>query len=118
MRLLIVEDETLVALSLKMELENLGHIVCDTIASGENAIKFMQSQTADVILMDISLSGTMDGIQAAAHIRKLSDTPVIFMTGYANKANDDDVVKLDPVGFLIKPISLRKLQYLLDSILE
>jgi CheY-like chemotaxis protein len=118
MRLLLVEDETLVALSLKMELEKSGHTVCDTIASGENAIKFMQSQSADVILMDISLSGAMDGIEAAAHIRTLSDTPVIFMTGYANKAEDDDVAKLDPLGFLIKPISLRKLQYLLDSIPE
>lgn len=116
MRILIVEDETIVALSLKMELENLGHTVCDTIASGENAIKFMGTQTADVILMDVHLAGAMDGIEAASHIRKLSDIPVIFMTGYANKAEDDDVAELDPLGFLIKPISFRKLQHLLDSI--
>lgn len=116
MRILLVEDETLIALSLKIEIENLGHTVCGTIASGEDAIEFMRSQTADVILMDIRLSGSMDGVEAAEHIRRLKDLPIIFMTGYANKAGDDDVVKLNPLGFLIKPISLHKLQSLLDLI--
>ena len=116
MRILIVEDETLIALNLKMEIENLGHTVCGTVASGENAIEFMRSQTVDVILMDIRLSGAMDGVEAAAHIRRLNNIPIIFMTGYANKAEDDDVVKLNPLGLLIKPISLHKLQNLLDSI--
>ena len=68
-RILIVEDETIVAESLKDQLVNLGYQVCGTAANGEDAMRIMENSKPDLVMMDIMLEGSMDGIEVAGRIR-------------------------------------------------
>ena len=115
-RILIVEDEMLAAMSLAMDLRGAGYAVGRTVATGEEAVAAAQSETVDLILMDIGLAGGMDGVEAAARIRAFSSVPIIYMTGYAERANDPTVRDTRPHGFLVKPASFSRLQALLDSL--
>jgi len=77
-RILIVEDEWLMAQGLKGNLENLGHEVTGMAASGEEALRFAAEHRPDLVLMDINLKGDMDGIDTAEHLKSL-EVPTIFL---------------------------------------
>lgn len=102
-RILVVEDESILALGLKHKLEDMGHIVLDMVNTGEKAINAAQEHVPDIILMDIVLKGNMDGIEAAKIIRKQMSVPVIYLTAYA----DEEVIQrarvTEPYGYLVKP---------------
>ena len=115
-RILIVEDEMLAAMSLAMDLRGAGYTVGGTVATGEEAVAAAQSEPIDLILMDIGLAGGIDGVEAAARIRACSSVPIIYMTGYAERADDPTVKGTRPYGFLVKPASFSRLQSLLDSL--
>src|SRR5207249_3653676 len=83
-RLLIVEDEAIVAMDLQQRLEHLGHEVVGTAATGEAAIQRAEEARPDVTLMDIRLKGEMDGIAAAAEIDRRFGTPVVFLTAHSD----------------------------------
>ena len=107
--LMLVEDERIVAFDLKRQLQGFGYNVSSVVASGEQAISRSASEKPDLILMDIHLEGTMDGIEAAIQIRARDQIPVIFLTAFA----EDDTLRraLDsrPFGYLIKPCEGREL---------
>ncbi|RLF58459.1 MAG: hypothetical protein DRN27_05400, partial [Thermoplasmata archaeon] len=84
-KILIVEDESIVALEIQNRLEQMGYHVIDTISEGEQAIKKALETKPDLVLMDIHLLGEMDGITTAEQIRKKLKIPVIFLTAYADK---------------------------------
>ncbi len=117
LKILLVEDETITAMFMKMELEKTGYQVIQIISTGEKAVKIAKEVMPDIILMDIMLAGKIDGIEAASIINADSDQiiPVIFCTAY----EDDDLMeraeKLKPLGFLIKPLETRKLKKIVDS---
>ncbi|HMK54420.1 MAG TPA: methanogen output domain 1-containing protein [Methanobacteriaceae archaeon] len=102
-RILVVEDEAIVAMGIKQKLEDLGHQVLDIVFTGEDAVKIALETKPDVILMDIVLKGDMDGIEAAGKIRNHLDVPVIYLTAYS----DEDVLKrariTEPYGYILKP---------------
>lgn len=79
---LIVEDEVLVGMMLARKIEASGFTVCSVVASGEEALAVALQDKPGVILMDVSLEGQMDGIEAARQIRKQLEIPVVFFTGY------------------------------------
>ncbi len=79
-KILVVEDQTIVALNIKNRLKNLGYIVSDTVVSGEEAIRKAELKKADLVLMDIMLKGDMDGIAAARIIKSRFWIPVIYLT--------------------------------------
>jgi CheY-like chemotaxis protein len=79
-KILVVEDQTIVALNIKNRLKNLGYIVSDTVVSGEEAIREAELTNADLVLMDIMLKGDMDGIAAARIIKSRFGIPVIYLT--------------------------------------
>jgi CheY-like chemotaxis protein len=81
-RLLVVEDERIVAAELCRRLTRLGYTVVGTAASGEEAIAKAQTHRPDLVLMDIGLKGTMNGVEAAEAIRTTWQIPVIFVTAY------------------------------------
>ena len=83
-RILIVEDEAIVAESLKDQLVNLGYQVCGTAANGEDAMRIMENSEPDLVMMDIMLEGSMDGIEVAGRIREKNEIPVIFLTAYSD----------------------------------
>ncbi len=109
-KVLIVEDESIVALGLKRDLTKLGYGISDIVSSGEEAIVKAGEHRPDLVLMDIKLDGEMDGIQSAELIRKKFMIPVIYLTAYA----DDDTLQrakvTEPFGYILKPFEKRSLQ--------
>jgi signal transduction histidine kinase len=112
-RILIVEDEVIVALDIAQQVQSLGYQVAGRSASGEEALVLTGQLRPDLVLMDVQLAGPMDGIAAAQVIRRDFGTPVVFLTAFAA----DDVLaraKLtEPFGYVLKPFSDRELSTVL-----
>lgn len=109
-RILVVEDETIVALDLQSSLTLLGYEVVGTASSGEEAIAKAESTRPDLVLMDIILNGDMDGVQAAETIHSMLNVPVIFLTACADEKTLDRAKVSQPFGYLIKPFEERELR--------
>jgi two-component system cell cycle sensor histidine kinase/response regulator CckA len=107
-RILIVEDEGLIAQDILGRLEGLGHTVVDTVATAEAAVEM--APQADVILMDIRIDGPRDGIDAAREIRQKHHLPVIFLTPNMDRSTLDRAMLTGPFGYLIKPVATTTLQ--------
>jgi diguanylate cyclase (GGDEF)-like protein/PAS domain S-box-containing protein len=107
--ILIVEDERIIALDLQRRLEKFGFHVCGLVPSGREAIDSAGEMAPDVILMDIMLSGDIDGIEAAVQIRKLYQIPVIFLTAYADENTLQRAKEAEPFGYILKPFKEREL---------
>jgi putative transposase len=103
-RILIVEDEGIVALAFRRTVTALGHTVVGLAASGQEAITQAAALRPDVVLMDIHLRGAMDGIDAAQHIRAQAPTPVIYVTAYADEPTAARAWQTAPAGYLVKPV--------------
>ena len=104
-KILIVEDEAITAMDIKHNLINFGFDVVGTADSGEKAIKIAQKLKPDLILMDITLKGDMDGIEAARKIKTLFDIPVIYMSAFTDKNTHERLKLTSPYGFVSKPVS-------------
>ena len=102
---MIVEDEISVSMELQEMLTENGYDVQGVTDSGEEAITTARSLNPDLILMDIKLSGKLDGIDAAARIRSQMDIPSVFLTGHGEKELVDRAVEANPLGYIMKPLS-------------
>ena len=100
----------------KMELEMAGYNVCSFVAKGKEAIIVAKKEEPDILLMDIHLSGKMDGIDAARKIIEHRNVPVIFMTGYNEVAILEKANTINPAAYLEKPVELFELKPIIDSI--
>jgi PAS domain S-box-containing protein len=109
-RILVVEDEALVAEDLKEMLQGLGYDVPDIAKTGERAIALAEEDQPDLILMDIHLAGEMDGITAGCEIRLQGNIPIIYVTAFATQEIIDRAKKSTPVGYIIKPFNERQIQ--------
>lgn len=109
-RILVVEDEAIVAMDLQYKLEDLGYSVPALSYSGEEAIDLAHSLNLDLVLMDIRLNGETDGIQAAKQIRDQLDLPVVYLTAYADEATLQRAKLTGPFGYLLKPVEQKDLQ--------
>jgi len=107
-RILIVEDELIVAEDLKMTLETLGYEVAGISATGEMAITLAAEKKPDLILMDIMLAGELDGIASAERIRATQDIPVIYVTAYADEKLVSRAKVTEPYGYIVKPFNERE----------
>ena len=108
LKVLVVEDEFVLANSIKLHLNKLGYNVAGVADNGEDAIEQAKEKKPDVVLMDIVLKGEMDGIEAAAEINKL-DIPVIYVTAYVDKKVLERAKITGPFGYIVKPIEERGL---------
>ncbi len=117
-RILLVEDERITAMAERELLQSLGYRVTATAATGEEAILMAAEGRPDLILMDISLQGEMDGIDAAATIRKQIDIPVIFVTAYAQTDFSDRVKDALSFRYIYKPISAELLNNSIEAALN
>ena len=117
-RVLIVEDEGIVALQVRTALEQRGFDVTDTCASGDTALESLAADPPDLVLMDVRLQGARDGIETAAAMRARSHVPIIFLT--AN--SDSDTLRrariTDPYGYLLKPFNSKELGIAVDMALS
>jgi PAS domain S-box-containing protein len=108
-RILLVEDERIVALDLQARLQRLGYAVAGIAATGEEALKAAIETRPDLALVDIRLKGEMDGIEVAGQFRKRLSVPVIFLTAYADAATVERAKRTEPLGYLIKPFQEEEL---------
>ena len=108
-RILVVEDESIVALDIQERLEALGYEVPTPVAAGEKAIVQAGLLRPDLVLMDIQLQGRMDGIEAADHIRRQFGIPVIYLTANADHRTVERAKFTEPFAYVIKPFEEREL---------
>lgn len=116
-RLLIVEDERIVAMSLRKQLQNLGYEVLGVVSSGEDAILCAAEMQPDLVLMDIYLEGAMDGVEAAGVLRSRYRLPVVYLTAYSNKDILERAKITEPFGYVLKPYEERELHVVLETAL-
>ncbi|MFW6214265.1 MAG: response regulator [Spirochaetota bacterium] len=115
-RILIVEDEALIALALQAQLEELGFTIVGIAATGEGAVEAAAAKEPDVILMDILLAGTMTGVEAARTIRSQSPASVVFTTGYSDPDIRAQALAQEPLGYVTKPVTIEKLRPIFESL--
>jgi two-component system response regulator len=109
-KIIIVEDEELVAQDIKLILEDLGYHVPAITPSGEEALLKIEEYCPDSVLMDIMLEGEMDGIETAQKISERYDIPVVYLTAYSNKEILQRAKKTEPYRYILKPFKERDLQ--------
>jgi DNA-binding LytR/AlgR family response regulator len=102
-KILIVEDEAIIAKDIENVLTKAGYKVVGTFSNGEAAVENVDDLNPDIILMDIMLKGDMSGIQAAEIIREKSNIPVVFLTAYADENTIDKARSAVPYGYIVKP---------------
>ncbi|MGB9938144.1 MAG: PAS domain S-box protein [Methanobacterium sp.] len=104
-KILIVEDEAITAMDIKRTLEFLGFEVIFTASRGEEAVKKAEELKPDLILMDITIKGEIDGIETAEIIKEQFDIPVIYLTAHSDKSTYERAKLTEPYGFITKPIN-------------
>ena len=113
-KLLIVEDEKIIAIDLQRRLEKFGYNVAGLVASGKESIQKARKLYPDIVLMDIMLAGEIDGIDAAITIRKELNIPIIFITAYSDEKTLERAKKAEPFGYVLKPFKDRELYTTID----
>lgn len=109
-KILVVEDERILALSLKKKLEKLGFTVTGTVSTGEEAIENAKDNQPDLVLMDIVLKGEMDGIETAKLLITLHNIPIIYLTAYADDKTIKRAAETYPYGYIMKPYKDREIK--------
>lgn len=113
-RILIVEDEMIVAHSIKNTLLHLHHSVCGIAVSGDEAIDLSSKGQPELVFMDVKLRGTMDGVEAAQRIMKAFDIPVIFMTAHSDDETVQRIKETNPYGYILKPFEPNDLRLAIE----
>jgi len=108
-RILVVEDEVVIAMEIESVLQQMGYEVLGPVMTGQDAIAIAAEKRPDLILMDIRLKGDIDGISAADHIYHLYKIPVIFLTAHSDPKTVDKAIATHPFGYLIKPFRKNEL---------
>src|ERR1035437_444993 len=108
-RILIAEDESVIAVDIAKTLERLSYKVIGSSRNGKDVIKKAGELKPDLILMDILLDGKITGIQAAEEIMNIYDIPVIYLTAYADPATLEKAKLTEPFGYILKPYDERTL---------
>jgi len=116
-KIMIVEDEPMLALELKEDLIELGYEIPDVLSDGDTVLAAVAKTHPDLIMMDIKLYGYRDGIDAATRLRAFYKTPVIFLTSYPLSEIGDRLDRLDGVIYIGKPYKIENLSQIIESAL-
>lgn len=108
-RILVVEDEAIVAMDISHRLKRMGYEVIGTAASGEIALQLVEQHAPDLVLMDIRLAGQLDGIETAALLRQSHDVPIIYLTAHTDSTTLERAKATEPYGYIVKPIETSQL---------
>ena len=109
-KILIVEDEMIIAANISLQLNELGHEVTGIVPRGEEALMHIKSETPDILLLDINLKGSLNGIETALEMQKTHDIPVIYLTANADDVHFNKAKETHPYGFIAKPFKKLDLQ--------
>lgn len=116
-RVLVVEDESIIALATTANLKKMGCEVVATAATGQQAVDIATRKRPDIVLMDIMLEGGMDGIEAASLIREHHpDMPIIYCTAYTDEGTRGLAARTKPRAFMGKPLDYGALKTLIDGL--
>ncbi|MEO5358043.1 MAG: response regulator [Nitrospirae bacterium YQR-1] len=113
-RVMVVEDEWIIATNIQNILEEMGLSVLPIILSGEEALKQAEVDKPDVVLMDIVLRGKIDGIETAEKLRELYDIPVVYLTSHTDEHTFQRAKGSEPFGYLVKPFERTELRYAIE----
>lgn len=111
---LVVEDEAIVALDIERRLKNLGYAVAGTASTAQEAVRLAAQESPDLVLMDIRLRGSTDGIEAGRQIREQYAIPVVYLTAHADEQTLARAKATAPHGYVIKPFDEEKLRVTLE----
>ena len=118
-KVLIVEDEAISAMALSMNLRDRGYEVFKPVATGEEAVKSVEKETPDLVLMDLVLAGKLDGIEAAKEIQSYHDIPIILITGYQmDERTAERAKQVKPGSCLVKPLKSSEVGLVIDKTLQ
>lgn len=117
-RILVVEDDHIIATIIRKNLNRLGFSVSDVVASGEEAIRKAEDQHLDLVLMDIQLKGDMDGVEAAEQIRTRFDIPVVYLTAHDDAETLKRAKVTEPFGYILKPLERGDLRIAIEIALH
>jgi PAS domain S-box-containing protein len=117
-RILVVEDEGIVALNLRRSLAGLGYEVIGVAATAADALELASTGRPDLVLMDIHIRGNVDGIDAAVRLREQGGAPVVFLTAYADEGTVERARRAAPYGYLVKPFSAPELRTTIETALH
>ncbi len=115
--ILVVEDEAIIAYNLQRILLNFGYRVPETVDTGLKAVRAVETNKPDLILMDIQLHGDMDGITTAYCMQSRFDLPIIYLTAYAEDSRLTQARQTAPYGYLVKPVQDRELHATIEMAL-
>ena len=116
-KILIVEDEAIIAMELESQLQGLGYEVTSVVNTGEKAIEKAEEDKPDLILMDIRIQGDKDGIETAEIIKNRFGIPIVFSTAYLDGERIERAKIMMPFGYVLKPIQERDLKVTLEMAL-
>ena len=117
-RILVVEDELIVAEDLRRRLSAMGYQVTGVVTSGEDALLRVEEVHPDLVVMDISLRGEMDGVTAAHRIREEFGIPVVYITGHGDPDTLQRAKTTPGFAFVMKPVDDREMEYILEMVLK
>ncbi len=117
-KILIVEDEIIIALDIQNRLKYLGHYVTAIASSGAEAVQKVKETSPDLVLMDIRIKGERDGIETAETIRHCFGTPCIFLTAYADQDRLARARLMFPFGYILKPFQDSDLKIAIEMALS
>ncbi|ATU08815.1 response regulator [Methanohalophilus portucalensis] len=117
-RILVVEDEAIVAMVIKRRLKDLGYIVSGVASTGKDAITKVEGTFPDLVLMDIRLKGDMDGIEATKIIKDRFSLPVVYLTAHSDDVTFKKAKETDPDGYILKPFTEKDLSTTIEITLH
>jgi len=109
-KILVVEDEFVTGSEIQARLSEMGYDVPDVVDTGEDAVQKTGELHPDIVVMDITLKGKMNGIEAAGQIRTRYGTPVVYLTAHSDEATVNLAMHAEPFGYLVKPLDERALR--------
>ncbi|WP_424352591.1 LytR/AlgR family response regulator transcription factor [Lutimonas sp.] len=113
-KILIVEDEMIIGANISLQLSKLGYEVTGIVSRGEEAIAHVKQNRPDIVLMDIQLKGTLDGIDTVIRMQQQMEIPVIYLTANADENNFDRAKSTNPYAFISKPFKKLDLQHAIE----
>lgn len=117
--ILIVEDESIVAMEIESYIKKLGYTVVDTCSNANDALTVISEEKIDIILMDICIKGELDGVETAVLIKKNHpDIEIIFLTAHLDDYNVDRAIEINPTAYLSKPFNREELRVFLKIALR
>jgi len=118
LRILLVEDEIIIARDIKNMLIELGYFVWGPVSSGEEAIQIVKEKNPSLVLMDIKLKGELDGIEASEYIHKITNIPIIYITSHTDDQTFNRAKKTNPQGYLVKPLEKFEIKNIIDQTIK